>query len=61
MEGGEIKEDFNKVLEKKEIVEEISFVKDILKENKEKMIEEKEKDIIEEGEEKDEVNGFDGM
>nr|XP_058954970.1 serrate RNA effector molecule homolog B-like isoform X2 [Pocillopora verrucosa] len=60
MEGGETKEDSNKVSEKKEIVEETSPVKDIPKENKEKMIEEKEKDTTEEGEEKDEANGSDG-
>lgn len=60
MEGGETKEDSNKVSEKKEIVEETSPVKDIPKENKEKIIEEKEKDTTEEGEEKDEANGSDG-
>lgn len=60
MEGGETKEDSNKVSEKKEIVEETSPVKDIPKENKEKVKEEKEKDTTEEGEEKDEANGSDG-
>lgn len=60
LEGEETKEDSNKILEKKEIVENTSPIEDIPKENKEKMIEEKEKDTTEEGKKRDEVNGEDG-
>ncbi|XP_022788107.1 serrate RNA effector molecule homolog isoform X2 [Stylophora pistillata] len=70
IEEEETKGDYNKISEKKEIVENTSPIKEIPKENKEKTIEEKEnkektieekeKDTREEGEERDKAIGEDG-
>lgn len=54
-----IVEDLNKILEKREVVEEISFIKELIN-DKENVYEEKEKDIMEDGEEVEEMDGDEG-
>lgn len=54
-----IVEDLNKILEKREVVEEISFIKELIN-DKENVYEEKEKDITEDGEEVEEMDGDEG-